>query len=147
MSLFLSRPGKINAPVTRAANLAARAKMVLYYDHPERRRAVHVDPEFPSSWRTEPYYRELKAWTCAAIDAARNGSPDAWLIAPILVYVGDSAIVMLPNRDIEVGKFTPGCQLVITEIATPSGPDFDASIAPSSDASRDQENPPSSLAD
>jgi hypothetical protein len=46
------------------------AKMVLYYDPPARRLAVHVDPEFPSAWRSEPYYRQLKAWTCAAIDCA-----------------------------------------------------------------------------
>jgi hypothetical protein len=114
--------------------------MVLYYDHPARRLAVHVDPEFPSAWRSEPYYRQLKAWTCAAIDSARTPSSDAWLMAPILVYVGDRAIVMLPNRDIEVGKFTPGSQLVITEKATPSGPDFDACIMPSSDVSSDQES-------
>ena len=84
------------------------AKMVLYYDHPARRLAVHVDPEFPSAWRSEPYYRQLKGWTCAAIDSARTPSPDAWLMAPILVYVDDRAIVMLPNRDIEVGRSPPG---------------------------------------
>jgi hypothetical protein len=84
------------------------AKMVLYYERPARRLAVHVDPEFPSAWRGEPYYRQLKAWTCAAIDSARAPSPDAWLMAPILVYVNDRAIVMLPNRDIELGTFTPG---------------------------------------
>ena len=97
------------------------AKMVLYYERPARRLAVHVDPEFPSAWRGEPYYRQLKAWTCAAIDSARAPSPDAWLLAPILVYVNDRAIVMLPNRDVEVGTFTPGSQLVVTEKATPSG--------------------------
>ena len=109
------------------------AKMVLYYEPPARRLAVHVDPEFPSAWRGEPYYRQLKAWTCAAIDSARAPSPDAWLMAPILVYVNDRAIVMLPNRDIEVGTFTPGSHLVVTEKATASGPDFDACIMPSRD--------------
>ena len=74
------------------------AKMVLQYDHPARRLAVHVDPEFPSAWRSEPYYRQLKAWTCAAIDSARTPSHDAWLMAPVLVYVDDRAIVMLPEQ-------------------------------------------------
>ena len=109
------------------------AKMVLYYERPAKRLAVHVDPEFPSAWQGEPYYRQLKAWTCAAIDLARAPSSDAWLMAPILVYVNDRAIVMLPNRDIEVGTFTPGSQLVVTEKATAAGPDFDACIMPSSD--------------
>ena len=100
---------------------------------------MHVDPEFPSAWKSEPYYRQLKTWTCAAIDAARMPSADAWLMAPILVYVGDNAIVMLPNRDIEVGTFTPGSELVITERATPSGPDFDACIMSSSDLPPNQQ--------
>ena len=109
------------------------ARMVLYYDRPARRLAVHVDPEFPSVWRSEPYYPQLKAWTCAAIDSARSPPSDAWLMAPILVYIGNSAIVMLPNRDVEVGTFTPGSELVVIEKATPSGPDFDARITPPSD--------------
>jgi hypothetical protein len=70
---------------------------------------------------------------------ARTPSLDAWLMAPILVYVDDRAVVMLPNRDIEVGTFTPGSELVVTEKATPSGPDFDARIMPSSDVPPDQD--------
>jgi hypothetical protein len=123
------------------------ANMVLYYDPPAKRLAVHVDPEFPSAWRSEPYYRQLKAWTCTAIEAARKPSPDAWLMAPILVYVDDRAIVMLPNRDIEVGTFTPGSQLVVIEKATSAGPDFDAYILPSSDAPPEQETAPPRLAE
>jgi hypothetical protein len=63
-------------------------------------------------------------------------------MAPVLVYVDDRAIVMLPNRDIEVGTFTPGSELVVTERATPSGPEFDASIVLSSDVPSDREAPP-----
>jgi hypothetical protein len=118
----------------------ATSKMVLQYDQSERRLSVHVDPEFSSVWRSEPYYHQLKAWTRAAIDSARTRSPDAWLTAPLLVYVGDSAIVMLPNRDIEVGMFTPGSQLVIAERPGPSGPDFDAWIMPSGAITPDQES-------
>ena len=50
-----------------------------------------------------------------------------------------SAVVMLPNRDIEVSTFTPGSQLVVNEKTTPSGPDFDACIMPSSDVRPDQD--------
>jgi Fe-S-cluster containining protein len=117
----------------------ATAKMVLHYDRPARRLAVHVDPEFPSAWRSEPYYRQLKAWTCAAIEGARTPSSDAWLMAPVLVYVDDSAIVLLPNRDIEVGRFTPGSELVVTEKAGAGGPDFDAWIMPPEDVASDRD--------
>jgi hypothetical protein len=52
---------------------------------------------------------------------------------------------MLPNRDIEVGTFTPGSHLVVTEKATPSGTDFDACIQPSSDIPPDQVKVPPRL--
>jgi hypothetical protein len=68
-------------------------------------------------------------------------------MAPILVYVDDRAIVMLPNRDIEVGTFTPGSQLVVTEKATSAGPDFDAYILQSSDAPPERETAPPRLAE
>ena len=66
-------------------------------------------------------------------------------MAPVMVYVDDRAIVMLPNRDIEVGTFTPGSRLVVTEKTTPSGADFDACIMPSSDVLPDQERAPPRL--
>jgi hypothetical protein len=63
-------------------------------------------------------------------------------MAPILVYVYDRAIVMLPSRDIEVGTFTPGSELVVTEKATASGLDFDACIMPSSVPPDQDKTPP-----
>ena len=119
--------------------------MLLYYDHSAKRLAVHVDPEFPSAWRSEPYYGQLKTWTCSAIASARKPSLDAWLMAPILVYVDEKAIVMLPNRDIEIGSFTPGSHLVATEKATSSGTDFDAYISQPSDTPPEQQETPPRL--
>jgi hypothetical protein len=63
----------------------------------------------------------------------------------IILHVHRRAIVMLPNRDIEVGTFTPGSQLVVAEKATPSGRDFDACIMPSGDVSPDQDKAPPRL--
>jgi hypothetical protein len=145
-SIYHTRPGSCRSfhcnwlinPELGAEWRPITAKMVLVYDPPARRLAVHVDPAFPSAWRSEPYYRQLKAWTRAGIDCARNPASDAWLMAPVLVYVDDRATVMLPNRDIEVGTFTPGDELVVTEKATPSGSDFDACIMPSADLPADQ---------
>jgi hypothetical protein len=108
--------------------------MVLCYDASLKRLAVYVDPDFPSAWRTEPYYRQLKIWTCKAIESAQTRSSNAWLMAPILVYINERIIVVLPNQDIEVGTFTAGDHLVVTERATPSGGrEFDAHIVPLSD--------------
>ena len=113
------------------------AKMVLCYDASLKRLAVYVDPDFPSAWRTGPYYRQLKTWACKAIELAQTRWSDAWLMAPILVYIDERIIVVLPNQDIEVGTFTAGDHLVVTERATPSGGrEFDAHIVPLSDTTQ-----------
>ena len=55
-------------------------------------------------------------------------------MAPILLYINERIIVVLPNQHIEVGTFTAGDHLVVTERANPSGGrEFDAHIVPLSD--------------
>jgi hypothetical protein len=148
--IYDTRPGSCRSfhctwlidPKLRAEWRPSTAKMVLQYDHPARRLAVHVDPEFPSAWRSEPYYRQLKAWTCAAIDSARTPSPDAWLMTPgsrLCRRQGDRYASKQGYRGRHVH---PGSELVVTERVTPSGPEFDASIMLSSDVPSDREAPP-----
>jgi hypothetical protein len=51
---------KLDPHNSEAADKSA-SLMVLHYGRPAKRLAAHVDPEFPSAWRSEPYYRQLKA--------------------------------------------------------------------------------------
>ena len=43
-----------------------------------------------------------------------------------MVHVRDRAIVILPNKEVDVGTFAPGDVIVVRERATASGRDFDA---------------------
>jgi len=59
---------------------------------------VHVDPGSPLAWKEEPYYSQLKRW-------ARNIEEQNGLIN---LYIGKQVIVVLPNKDVDLGKFNMG---------------------------------------
>jgi Fe-S-cluster containining protein len=73
-----------------------RAKFALVKTEGGRRLTALVDPGFPSAWRRSPYYENLKQW---AVEAARR-APDIYLVD---VLIGQRSIVILPDRDVEVG--------------------------------------------
>lgn len=58
-----------------------------------------VDPGFPGAWRATPYFELLKRW---ALDGARASPPRI-----ITVRIGARVIVILPNREIDVGHVGP----------------------------------------
>ncbi len=59
-----------------------------------------VDPGYPSSWRAPTYYTTFKRW--AAEGARRPGGPHI-----VSVRIGARAIVVLPDRDVDVGIVGP----------------------------------------
>ena len=71
-----------------------RAKIVLDLELDGRRLAAHVDQAWPSAWRDEPYYSQLKAFSAAAIQASNQ----------VVVFVGRRAIVILPHTDVDLGE-------------------------------------------
>jgi len=93
-----------------------RAKMVLSFEAGGKRIVVHVDPGTPAAWRAEPYFGQIRRWAQAAVDHAGQ----------VVVHVRDRAIVILPNKEVDVGTFAPGDVIVVRERATASGRDFDA---------------------
>ncbi len=80
-----------------------RSKMVLHLviDGNISKLVVHVDPGSPLSWKKEPYYSQLKRW-------ARNIEEQNGLIT---LYIGKQVIVVLPNKDVDLGKFNMGERL------------------------------------
>ena len=74
-----------------------RSRIVLQYtiDHGLHKLVVHVDPGSPLSWKNEPYYSQLKRW-------ARNFEEKDGFIT---LYVGKRLIVVLPQKDIDLGTF------------------------------------------
>ena len=77
-----------------------RAKFALVKTEQGRRLTALVDPGFPSAWRRPPYYENLKRW--AALAAAQW--PEIYLVD---VLIGARSIVILPDRDVELGTLGP----------------------------------------
>jgi hypothetical protein len=81
-----------------------RSRMVLHHvnDGGFSKLVVHVDPGSPQAWRKEPYYSQLKRW-------ARNLADQRGLLN---LYIGKRVIVVLPNKDVDLGSFNLGDRIV-----------------------------------
>jgi hypothetical protein len=61
--------------------------------------AVHVDPDHPESWRQPPFYEKIKQWAAKASERATGG------IYFVLVQIDLRKILILPDREIDLGTF------------------------------------------
>ena len=77
-----------------------RAKFVLVKTEGGRHLSACVDPGYPSAWRRSPYYENLKQWAAEGI----RRSPNLHLVD---VMVGSHCIVILPDRDVDIGILAP----------------------------------------
>jgi hypothetical protein len=80
--------------------LPTRSKMVLHHvtDAGVNKLVVHVDPGSPLAWKNEPYYSQLKRW-------ARNFEAQNGLVN---LYIGKRVIVLLPQKEVDLGTFNIG---------------------------------------
>lgn len=60
--------------------------------------AVTVDPGFPRNWAQEPYLSQLRRWSGAAL-----AQGDC-----VVVFKGDHATAILPDRDVALGVLREG---------------------------------------
>ena len=81
-------------------------KFVLFKTAGGRRLTAHVDPGNPNAWRRSPFYENLKAW---AKEAAQK-SP----MHLVDVMIGEHVIVILPDRDVEIGVI-PADEMITLE--------------------------------
>ena len=79
---------------------------------------VAVDPQRPDAWRKEPYYADLKKW---AVTFARQETT-------IVVGVGGKLTVVLPDRDVPIGRYQPDKVLKLVTRHGPSGAQYDIEI-------------------
>ena len=93
--------------------------MVLYVEGERNVLAVRVDSGDPGAWRREPYFRQLKEYAIAEADRMR-----------VVVYVKNRVIVILPNKEVDVGVMQPGDQFLVRETRTPNGRDWTAHLEP-----------------
>jgi len=86
-------------------------RMILFFETNGNRLAVHVDPNHPQTWRQEPYYRQLKDWSREAVAAQQQ----------IVVYIKRRAIVILPDKEVDVGELDPGDHIRVDTRELPQG--------------------------
>ncbi len=66
--------------------------------------AVHIDPDRPDCWRREPYYSQLKKWARKSAEKRLQ----------VVVYIRNRAIVILPDKDVDLGT-VENDELIITQ--------------------------------
>jgi hypothetical protein len=94
--------------------------MVLFADgHPDFL-GVQVDPGSPTVWRREPYYSQLKELAQRVDEKVR-----------VVVYIKKRAIVILPDREVDMGVLDPGDRIYVSRKAGR----FDAHRVPESEDS------------
>jgi hypothetical protein len=95
-----------------------KCKIVLRVEADGNLIAAHVDPSDPMAWRREPYFGKLKQFAVKGIDRDQR----------VIVYIKNRVIVILPNKEVEVGTMNPGDHLVVREVGGPNGRDWKAFI-------------------
>jgi hypothetical protein len=97
----------------------SKSHIVLVVTTDGQRIGAYVDPERPGAWRREPFYSTLKTWARAAV--SRPGQ-----VGQVLVCIGKRTIVILPDRNVDLGDVESD-EMVITEARNgPKGAIFDA---------------------
>jgi Fe-S-cluster containining protein len=97
-----------------------KAKMVLSPGADGKLITVHVDPAFPNAWKEDPYHGMLRKLARDAADAKGQ----------VVVYLKKRAIVILPDKDVELGELAPGDHITVDVRETSSGRVFEAHRIP-----------------
>ena len=84
----------------------SKSRIMLAVTSNRQRIVAYVDQERPGAWRREPFYSTLKAWARDAL--ARPGE-----MGQVLVCIGNRTIVILPDRNVDLGVVESD-ELVVT---------------------------------
>jgi hypothetical protein len=95
----------------------AQSKMVIASEYDGTRLSIYVDPARPDAWRKAPYYNEIKGW--AQSTELREARADAF---QVFVCIGAQRIVILPDRDVDLGIVGDDEVIVTARVETPQGP-------------------------
>jgi hypothetical protein len=91
-----------------------RAKFVVYLQENNIHTQIAVDPAFPNAWIRPPYYARIKKW-------AQNGAEHGRFV---LVRIRRRVIVVLPDRDTDIGDVNPEDGVLIARRRGPTGFDY-----------------------
>ncbi len=94
----------------------SKSKIVLVAELDGNRIAAYVDPGRVDAWRAEPFYSKLKEWAIAWAPGRKQ----------VVVLLGRRAIVILPDRDVDLGSVADDELIVTQERSTQFGVTWDA---------------------
>lgn len=89
-----------------------KCKIVIDYEADNERLAIHVDEGRKTAWRSEPFYSQVLNWARSLSTQGQH----------VMVWEGSIAIVVLPNREIRLGRIGANRDLIIEKRAGPTGP-------------------------
>jgi hypothetical protein len=90
--------------------------MLINFETDRMRVSVHVDPGDPTAWKRDPYYTQFKNWS-------RQFAGQKKLL---IVYIKRRAIVVLPDKEIDLGTIEPGEDVQLVSSMTPKGQTWNA---------------------
>lgn len=96
------------------------SKIILYHENDGKRLCVRVDPGYAENWRREPHYSQLKQ--CARMALEAHGQ--------VVVYIRKRAIVILPDKDVDLGDLEVGDQIWLGAENSPGGRTWRAAAVP-----------------
>lgn len=91
------------------------SKIVLLVEGEGKRIIAYVDADRPGAWRREPFYATLKRWSAAML---RHGGT-------VAVTIGRKRIVVLPDRDVDLGILGEDEVIATKERRTATGVTYD----------------------
>jgi len=95
-----------------------RAKLVVRVQRNGTNLEVSVDPSFPRAWTRQPYYALIKRWAQGSAQHRRY----------VFVSIGERTIVVLPDRDSDIGRVGRDDHVIITRRVGPAGLVFDIEV-------------------
>jgi hypothetical protein len=105
----------LTEPTMNPAWKPERSKMVVTIFPLNGFMYVQVDPNAPSAWRKEPYYRQLHQWADINLKNGRH----------VLVFVNDEATLIMPGQDLPLGKMKPTDGFAVRQTFGPRGPTYE----------------------
>lgn len=94
-----------------------RAKFFIFHSRPNQYDIV-VDPGSPHAWKAPHYYGAIKQ---IAASYAEQG-------ILVVVCIGSRRIVLLPDRDVDLGMQAMGKEIILIRDIGPQGVDFNVEI-------------------
>jgi hypothetical protein len=80
-----------------------------------QRLTIHVDQARPDAWRRQPYYALIKEWSRKALSERKQ----------VVIKVGQRSIMLLPDRNVDLGVMDDDEQIAIDETPSTNGVVYD----------------------